>query len=78
MQLLGYDFAMLQDYGIVIPSSFTHDKLYPRRHSSAVASKLDLLRAKPHRSYAAYKLLRKDGFWDAVLLQDRDTFELHA
>ena len=29
LKLLGYYFAMLRDFGIVIPLSFTHDKLYP-------------------------------------------------
>ena len=35
------------------PLSCTHDKPYPRSHSSAVASKVDLLRTEPRGSYAA-------------------------
>ena len=63
----------------MIPLSCTHDKLHPRSHSSAVASKLDLLRTKPHGSFAACETGKgdEDGFCDAVKLQDRNTFELY-
>ena len=37
----------------MIPLSCTNGKLHPGSDSSAVASKLDLLRTKPHDSYAA-------------------------
>ena len=50
VKLLGYDFAMLLDYTIVISLSCTHENLHPRSHSSAVTSKLDLLRTKSHGS----------------------------
>ena len=100
MAPLRYDFAMLRECRIVIPLSCTYDKLHPRSHSSAIASRLDLVRSKPHGPYAAcetikgrwilrcsevagslcmlhVKLLREDGFYDAVRLQDRDTFEMY-
>ena len=51
--LLGHDFAMLRDCLLVIALSCTHDKLRPRSHSPAVASKPGLLRTKHHGSYAA-------------------------
>ena len=53
MALLEYDFAMLRDYRLVIPLSCTYEKLNPRSHSPAVASKIDLLCTKPHGLYAA-------------------------
>ena len=62
----------------MIPLNCTYDQLHPRSHYSAVASTLDLLRTKPHGPYAACKAVKEEGFCDAVKLQDRDTFELHA
>ena len=74
------DFAMLRSCRAVIPLSFTHEKLHLRSHSSAVASKLDLLRTEPHGSYAACETAKgeEDGFCDAVKFQDRNAFELNA
>ena len=61
MTLLWYKFAMPRDCMLVIPLSCTHEKLHPRIHSSAVASKLDLLRTNPHGSYAACETAK--GRW---------------
>ena len=61
IELIGYDFAMLCDCRPVIPLSCTHDKLHLRSHSSAVASKLDLQRTKPHGSYATCETVK--GRW---------------
>ena len=52
---------MLGDCRIAIPLSCTYEKLYPRSHSSVVASKLDLVRSKPHGSYAACETAK--GRW---------------
>ena len=58
MQLFGYDFAVLRDFRRVITLSCTHEKLHPRSHFSAVASKLDLLRTKLHGSYTASETVK--------------------
>ena len=64
---------MLWDCRIAVPLSYPHDKLHPESQSSAVASKLDLLRTQVPRPLMPHvKLLRGEGFCDAARLQDRD------